>query len=122
MMASITRMVAALLVVALAAFANSAMAQDQRPEDSGPKIIQLGPVTEATGGEVAVFRGSAVDLDPFVRSPSSKVVPKSGLEVVGGDTLWLVDRKAGVLTGCFLAATIVAGDLRDIRCESVGRR
>jgi hypothetical protein len=115
-------MVAALLVAGPITFAYPAMAQDQDAETSGPAIIQLDPATEARDGDVKVIRGSAVHPEPVARNTSSKAVPNGGLELVGGDTLWLVDRKASVLTGCFLAATIVAGDLRDIRCESAELR
>lgn len=117
MMASKTRMVAALLVVTSAALAQPATAQDQE-ERSGPAIIHLDPTFENRGGDVKVIRGSAVHPDRAARTLSSKAVPQGGLAAIGGDTLWLVDRKAGQVTGCFLAATIVAGDLRDIHCET----
>lgn len=117
MMASITRMVAALLVVSPVALAIPAVAQDQ-DERSGPAIIHLDPTAENRGGDVKVIRGSAVHPEPIARTLSSKAIPHGGVETVGGDTLWLVDHKAGRVTGCFLAATIVAGDLRDIRCET----
>ncbi len=121
-MASITRTVAALLVMAPVAFGNLALAQERESDGSGPLIIQLEPTAESRGGGVKVIRGSAVHPDPIALNRSSKVGPPSGIELVGGDTLWLVDRKASVVTGCYLAATIVTGNLRDIRCENVELR
>ena len=117
MMASITRIVAALLVVSPVALAIPAVAQDQE-EHSGPVIVHLDPTAENRGGDVGVIRGSAVHPEPSTRTLSSKAIPHGGVEAVGGDTLWLVDRKARQVTACLLAATIVAGDLRDIRCET----
>ena len=49
---------------------------------------------------------------------ASKAVPGDGIEAVGGDRLWLVDRKAGQVTGCILATTIRAGAMREVRCTT----
>ena len=99
------------------AVAVPAAAQEREDETSGPVIVQIDPAT-ADRGEVKVIRGSAVHPDPVARTFSSKAVPNGTAVTVGADTLWIVDRKAGVATGCVLAATIIAGDMFDIRCET----
>lgn len=118
MMASITRTVMVLLAAGPLAVAVPAAAQDREDEPSGPVIVQIDPATADRGGEVKVIRGSAMHPEPVARTFSSKAVPNGGAVTVGADTLWIVDRKAGVATGCVLAATIVAGDMFDIRCET----
>ena len=120
-MRSLTNTVAALLMAAPIAVALPAFAQESE-ERSGPVILDLNGGEVERGGDVKVIRGSAEPLVYANRNLSSKVIPRGDIDLVGGDTLWLVDRKAGILTGCFLAATIVAGDLRDIRCENARLR
>lgn len=116
-MIALTRTVAALLVATPAAMAIPAMAQEAE-ERSGPVIIDLDPAAAERGGDVKVIRGSAVHPEPAARPIASKAVPDGGLEVIGGNRLWLVDRKAGEVTGCILAATIRAGAMREIRCTT----
>ena len=118
MRASISGMVAAAL--AGMALAGPAIAQQSGEGRSGPLVLQLDPAAADRGADVKVIRGSGSATQPVSARPATaaKAVPSGGVELAGGDTLWLVDRKAGRLTGCFLAATIVAGDLRDIRCET----
>ena len=116
-MIALTRTVAALLVAAPVAMALPAIAQEAE-ERSGPVIIEFDPAAVERGGDVKVIRGSAVHPEPVARVGASKVVPHGGIEAIGGNRLWLVDRKAGEVTGCILAATIRAGNLRDIRCTT----
>lgn len=120
-MMTLTRTVAALLVAGPVALALPATAQEEAGDGSGPRFIQLDPTApsaEERGGDVKVIRGSAVRLEPVERNVTSKAIPQGGVEVVGGDQLWLVDRKAGVVTGCFLAATIRAGAVGDVLCTT----
>ena len=116
---SMTGVIAALLVTAAWAWAFPAAAQDQDAEQSGPRILQLD--TDAVpdrGDDVKVFRGSAVHPEPVARLPSSKAAPQGGVETAGGETLWVVDRKASVVTGCYLQVTISVTVPQEIRCVS----
>ena len=115
-MRSLTRTVAALLVAAPIAIALPALAQETEAP-SGPVIIELDPGAAERGGDVKVIRGSAVHPEPVARAVGSKAV-SGGVEAVSGDRLWLVDRKAGEVTGCILAATIRAGSIGEIRCTT----
>ena len=116
-MRSLTRTVAALLVAAPIAIALPAMAQETGAP-SGPVIIELDPGATERGGDVKVIRGSAVHPEPVARAVGSKAVTGGGVEAVGGDRLWLVDRKASEVTGCILAGTIRAGSIGEIRCTT----
>ena len=116
-MRSLTRTVAALLVAAPVSIALPAVAQEAE-ETSGPVIIELDPAAAGRGGDVKVIRGSAVHPEPVARAVASKAVSGGGVEAVGGDRLWLVDRKAGEVTGCILSATIRAGSIGEIRCTT----
>ena len=110
-----------LLAAGALAWAHPAAAQDSDEDTAGPSILQIDPADPAVadrGDDVKVIRGSAVHLTPVVQAFSSKAVENEGVDAVGANTLWFVDRKAGQVTGCVLAATIIAGDMFDIRCES----
>ncbi len=112
-----TRTVAALLVAAPVAIALPAKTQETE-NPSGPVILELDPTAAERGSDVKVIRGSAEHAEPAARAIASKAVPHGGVEAVGGDRLWLVDRKAGVVTGCILATTIRAGAVREVRCTT----
>ncbi len=116
-MITLTRTVAALLVAGPVALAVPAVAQEEA-DASGPNIIQLDPAAEVSGADVEVFRGSVVQSEPAPRYAASKAIPPGGLEAIGGDRLWLVDRKAGEVTGCILATTIRSGAMREVRCTT----
>ena len=105
-MRSLTRTVAALLVAAPVAIAIPALAQDSE-EPSGPVIIELDPGAVERGGDVKVIRGTGTPAQSVDRPFASKAVPGDGIEAVGGDRLWLVDRKAGQVTGCILALSLI---------------
>jgi len=116
-MIALTRTVAALMVAALLAMANSAVAEEFE-EEFGPVILELEPTVEPRGGDIKVIRGSAVHPEPVPQVTASKAIPPGGLEAIGGQRLWLVDRKAGEVTGCILATTIRAGAMREVRCTT----
>ena len=116
-MRSLTKTVAALLVAAPVSIALPALAQEAE-EPSGPVIIELDPGTAERGGDVKVIRGSAVHPQAAAPAFASKAVSGGGVEAVSGNRLWLVDRKAGEVTGCVLAATIRAGTIGEIRCTT----
>ena len=104
----------ALLLATPMALTGAAVAQEDEAR-SGPAIIQVAPAAEQ-GDAVPVFRGSAIR--PVQQNLPSKVIPEGGLETVAGDRLWIVDRKAGEITGCYLKATIRVGALKEIRCTT----
>lgn len=116
-MITLTRTVAALLVAGPVALALPAAGQEAG-DSSGPSIIQLDPGAAERGGDVKVIRGSAVHPEPVARAVGSKAMSGGGVEAVSGDRLWLVDRKAGEVTGCILAGTIRAGSIGEIRCTT----
>ncbi len=116
-MIALTRTVAALLVAAPAALAVPAAAQEFE-EETGPVILELEPTVEPRGGDIKVIRGSAVHPEPLPQVMASKALPPGGVEAIGGQRLWLVDRKAGHVTGCMLATTIRGGDMRQVRCTT----
>ena len=120
MIASTTRMAAALLVAVPAAFAVPAIARDHDPDASGAKIVRLGPAVE-TG--VRTVRGSRI-RHPYDGAATAvrpgKAAPAAGpaAEAVAGETLWLIDRKADRLTGCTLAPSARAANVQVIRCSA----
>ena len=116
-MRSLTNTVAALLMAVPVAVTAAASAQEVE-ERSGPVILDLEGGTVERSGDVKVIRGSAIRPEPVAAAFASKAVPHGGIEVVGGDRLWLVDHKAGEVTGCILALTIYAGAPREVRCTT----
>ena len=113
-----------LLAAGALAWAHPAAAQDSDEDTAGPSILRIDPADPAGSavvdrdGDVKVIRGSAVQFTPVVQAFSSKAADNSEVDTVGADTLWFVDRKAAQVTGCVLAATIIAGDDFDVRCQS----
>ncbi|NNG03604.1 MAG: hypothetical protein HKM95_05815 [Inquilinus sp.] len=106
------------LAVALGVAALPTPAVAQEAERSGPGITQVVPSAPAAEPGVRVVRGTGVQRPDYRSSGPrpAKVVPSA--EIAAGDTVWLVDRKANRLAGCYLASTGQAGHPPVIRCTT----
>ncbi len=87
--------------------------------ETGVTVLR-GSASAADTGRVTVLRGwQAGSPRPAKAPPPRRAAP--GWIATGGDTLWLVERGGGRVTGCWLQGSTQAGET-DILCGQGGLR